>query len=73
VFAALQAVFFRGGYSIAGPLDTLVPVDVYVFGCPPKPEGIMVGILKAAEVLELKRKGVYQKDVVKITETGGVL
>jgi len=64
---------FRGGYSIAGPLDTLVPVDVYVFGCPPKPEGIMVGILKAAEVLELKRKGVYQKDVVKITETGACI
>lgn len=64
---------FRGGYSIAGPLDTLVPVDVYVFGCPPKPEGIMVGILKAAEVLELKRKGMYQKEVVRISETGGVL
>jgi len=29
--------------------------------------------IEAAEVLELKRKGVYQKDVVKITETGGVL
>ncbi|NPV88807.1 NADH-quinone oxidoreductase subunit NuoB [Coprothermobacteraceae bacterium] len=64
---------FRGGYSLAGPLDTLVPVDVYVLGCPPKPEGIMVGIIKAAEVLELKRRGMYTKEVVRVSEKGEVL
>jgi len=72
VFAALQAVFL-GRVQHSWTTRYIGTGDVYVFGCPPKPEGIMVGILKAAEVLELKRKGVYQKDVVKITETGGVL
>lgn len=34
-------------YSIAGPVEKIIPVDVRIPGCPPKPEAILDGILKA--------------------------
>ena len=33
-------------YAIIQGVDTLVPVDMYVPGCPPRPEMLMEGILK---------------------------
>jgi len=50
-------VIFDGGYSLTGPLDTVIPVDVYVMGCPPRPLNILSGIRTAAKMLDSKRKG----------------
>ena len=33
-------------YSIAGPVENIIPVDVKIPGCPPKPEAIVDGIIK---------------------------
>ena len=38
---------FRGSYAVAGSVDTVVPVDVFVDGCPPEPAEILRGILTA--------------------------
>lgn len=46
---------FKGSYSIEAPLDKFVHVDVSVAGCPPKPEAIIDGIVKALEILKEKR------------------
>lgn len=37
---------FASGYNFAGPLDKVIPVDVYIPGCPPKPEAILAGVVK---------------------------
>jgi NADH-quinone oxidoreductase subunit B len=40
-------------YAMTQGIDTVVPVDVYVPGCPPRPEGLLYGIL----LLHKKVKG----------------
>ena len=32
---------FKGGYPMAGPVDEVVPVDVYIGGCPPRPQTLL--------------------------------
>ncbi|MEM3506980.1 MAG: NADH-quinone oxidoreductase subunit NuoB [Candidatus Bathyarchaeia archaeon] len=41
-------------YALAGPVEKIIPVDVYVPGCPPKPEAIIQGIIQAIEKLANK-------------------
>ena len=45
---------FAGSPVIAGPLERILPVDIYVPGCPPRPDAIFEGILQAAQTLAEK-------------------
>lgn len=38
---------FAGSYAVVGSVDRVVPVDVFVDGCPPEPSQILRGILTA--------------------------
>ncbi len=40
---------FRGSYAVAGSVDQIIPVDVFVQGCPPEPADILRGILTALD------------------------
>jgi len=46
-----SGVFYES-YNVVGPVDRIVPVDVYVPGCPPRPEAIIDGVVKAVAKLE---------------------
>lgn len=39
----------RVTYAGAEPLDKILPVDIYVPGCPPRPEAIMNGLIRLQE------------------------
>lgn len=43
---------FYDSYNLEGPVDEVIPVDVYVPGCPPRPEAIIHGVVRALEKLE---------------------
>ena len=42
---------FRGSYAIVGTVDAVIPVDMFVAGCPPEPADILRGILTALDRL----------------------
>jgi len=46
---ACSAHMFRDSYNYNQPIDKIIPVDVYLPGCPPKPEAMIDAILKARE------------------------
>lgn len=45
---------FREGYSIDGPLDRYLPVDVNVPGCPPRPQAILESVVQALTIWRKK-------------------
>ena len=45
-------------YAIVQGVDTIVPVDIYVPGCPPKPEMLMYGILRLHE--KVRTEGTFR-------------
>jgi membrane-bound hydrogenase subunit mbhJ len=48
---------FYDSYSLVGPLEEHIPVDVFVPGCPPRPEAIIDGVVKAIAKLERLEEG----------------
>jgi ech hydrogenase subunit C len=51
---AITKGVFHDSYNIVGPVDRIMPVDVYVPGCPPKPDAILGGFLKVVEKFRQK-------------------
>lgn len=52
---------FKDCYNILGGVNKVIPVDIYVPGCAVKPEAIIDGLRKAAELLDQKQKQMKKK------------
>jgi len=43
---------YQGAYGVEGGIDKVIPVDVYIPGCPPRPDAIINGIVKLLAKIE---------------------
>lgn len=54
---------FHDAYSVWGGIDKVIPVDVYIPGCPPHPAGVIYGLGMALGIIDQKlEKKVYTND-----------
>ncbi len=56
---------FKEGYNVVSGIDKFIPVDVYITGCPPRPEALLHSIIKLQEQIErqtLRQVSWYRKD-----------
>lgn len=56
---AISGDFYRDIYSVVPGVDTFMPIDVYVPGCPPNPDHLLMGIRRLQDKIRAKQEGTW--------------
>ena len=59
-------------YAIVQGVDHIVPVDIYLPGCPPRPEMLMDAILKLHEQISNSKLGVNREEIIREVEAAAL-
>ena len=51
---------FYNSYAVVPGVDTYIPVDIYIPGCPVRPEGLIDGFIKLQELIKSRRKDMFE-------------